>query len=178
MDLRRPDVPFTGFLLSSMLSAHQEGWLWLRKKVSSRHLQKKWIWATVVVIVMMALIVIPTTSRAIGQADTFKFLRGFLSRCTYHTNADEIWHSTITSPFSESSRVVRCCRLLSPRSFLPCIWRSDRRATERTLKAQKHQQVSIGFLFTGNRIGNYFEIQYSPAVGMHRETRRLPRPEG
>lgn len=71
--MRRQDVPLTGFLLSSMLSAsaRREIWLWLRRKVSSRYVQKKWLRAIVVVIVMMALIVIPTTSRAIGQADIF-----------------------------------------------------------------------------------------------------------
>lgn len=69
--MRRQDALPTGFLLSSMLSARQETWLWLRRKVSSRYVQKKWLRATVVVIVMMAIIVIPATSRAIGQADIF-----------------------------------------------------------------------------------------------------------
>jgi len=69
--VRRQDVPLTGFLLSSMLSALQEIWLWLRRKATSRYVQKKWLRATVVVIVMMALIVIPSTSRGIGQADIF-----------------------------------------------------------------------------------------------------------
>jgi len=73
-----------------MLSAPREIWLWTRTKVSSRYVQKKWLRATVVVIVMMTLMVVPVTSRAIGQADIF-------AACVFRRNITQ--HDGLTDLF-------------------------------------------------------------------------------
>ncbi|KAF8952696.1 hypothetical protein BDZ97DRAFT_2083222 [Flammula alnicola] len=49
----------------------QNIWLWFRRRVLSRHVQKKWLRATVTLVAMLVFIVNPSTSRTIGQADIF-----------------------------------------------------------------------------------------------------------